>query len=123
MLINTAKLKQIMGVKKTTLIASYRKLGMPSKIMGGRHYYDAEECLAWREKNVSSIPQDVMWEFNFGTGKNILKYTCPKCNSVRRMYEEWEHYCPNCGRRLSWSKNEIYIAIRKELKQNEEAKN
>lgn len=35
----------------------------------------------------------------------VVNYTCPNCNEILSEVENC-NYCPECGTRLDWSKNE-----------------
>lgn len=35
----------------------------------------------------------------------VYNYTCPNCNTILSEVEDC-NYCPECGTRLDWSKNE-----------------
>lgn len=37
--------------------------------------------------------------------RNVYNYTCPNCNTILSEVENC-NYCPECGIRLDWSKNE-----------------
>lgn len=76
-------------------------------------YLHKGTCTAWRtinlyRKETKSNGWCGKYERKMNEKKNkhrVYNYTCPNCHTILSEVEDCK-YCPECGTKLNWSKNE-----------------